>query len=55
MFDVSTVAECGTLSVISSVDVVKPRPLPFESKLTQPERTNAAVMANSRVMVLFMR
>jgi hypothetical protein len=54
MFGVSMVAECGTLSVMSSVDVEKPRPLPLESRLKQPDRTTDPVMASSKVRVLFM-
>jgi hypothetical protein len=53
MVDVSMVAELGTLSVLRSVDVWKPSPLPFESRLKQPDRTNDPVIARSKVRVLF--
>ena len=53
MVDVSMVAELGTLSVFWSVDVWKPRPLPFECRLKQPDRTNDPVIARSEVRVLF--
>jgi len=47
------VAEVGTLSVFRSVDVWKPRLLPFESRLKQPDRANDPMIARSKVRVLF--